>query len=139
MLLFGAELFIFVFVLFIFWYWKKVWIYPRNFPPGPRFPLPIVGDALSLGMDLSVGLKNLHKKYGNLVGFSMGSHLAVSVRDFATIQKILHMEEYSRRPPVPGLNLYRRPDKTMESEDSGTSLAMTDGPLWKSMSRFTKR
>ncbi len=54
--------------LSVWWYRKKVWIYPDNFPPGPRAPLPILGDALSLGKDIPVGVDKLHEKYGPIIG-----------------------------------------------------------------------
>ena len=47
----------FVTLLFV-WYWQN-WSHPKRFPPGPRLPVPIIGDAYTLDQDLYKGLCNL--------------------------------------------------------------------------------
>ena len=134
-----VELLIFLSALSIWWYWKKVWIYPTNFPPGPRFPLPVLGDAIALGSEPPVNLKKLHQKHGDLVGFLFGSYLTVSVRDFPTLQKILAMKEYSHRTPQPGMELHRRKVDENEPYIENTSIIHGSGPSWEIMRRFTFR
>ena len=36
-------------------WWVVATLPPKNFPPGPRFPLPVVGDALKIGKNLVKG------------------------------------------------------------------------------------
>ncbi len=133
---FSIELLIFLGILLVWWYKKKVWGYPANFPPGPRFPLPFLGDALSLGLDVPVGLAKLHKKYGDVVGFMMAHHPAISIADFDTLQKTMATDEFSHRPPVPGLELYRREG---EIPDISSGIVFGYGHAWKKIHRFALR
>ena len=45
-------------VLFAVYHYKK-FSQPANFPPGPRFPLPVIGDAWVMGTDMTAGFNNL--------------------------------------------------------------------------------
>ena len=72
-----------------FWY-KKAFEHPRNYPPGPRNPFPLVGDAYVLGKDFYAGAQSLHKKYGKSVGMWIGKHRAVFISDFDILQDILN-------------------------------------------------
>ena len=42
-------LFVFIFVLSFIWYIISI-SHPKKFPPGPRIPLPLIGDGYKLGM-----------------------------------------------------------------------------------------
>ena len=42
-------LFVFIFVLSFIWYIISI-SHPKKFPPGPRMPLPLIGDGYKLGM-----------------------------------------------------------------------------------------
>ncbi len=46
--------------------WSASRRHPPDFPPGPRLPLPLIGDAYVLGKDVTSGFRKLSKKY---VGF----------------------------------------------------------------------
>ncbi len=52
---------------------------PAGFPPGPRAPLPVLGDLLSVGTDLTRGYAALAEKYGDIVGFWIGHEKTVLV------------------------------------------------------------
>ena len=136
-MIFGLELIIFLGILFVWWYKKKVWLYPANFPPGPRFPLPVVGDAIALGQDVAVGLVKLHKKHGNVVGFMLGGYPAISIGDFETLQKTYGTDEYSNRTPAPGFEIFRRDDGV--KNDENTSLSLGHGQQWNIMHNFAVR
>ena len=85
-----------IFVLILFWYITS-WRHPKFFPPGPRLPIPLIGDAYLLGKDVSEGFSALIKKYGKTVGLWLGSNRAVLVTDFNTLQDILNLHETSDR------------------------------------------
>ena len=88
-------------LLAFIWYWKTSQL-PKNFPPGPRFPLPIVGDAYILGRDISGGMSKVTKKYGKIAGMWMGSERAVLISDFEILQDLLNKNESSYRPRMDG-------------------------------------
>ena len=83
-------------VLAYFWY-KKAFAHPSSYPPGPRHPLPLFGDAYKLGKDFYGGVRSLHKQYGNSVGMWIGKHRAVLLSDFDTLQDILNQNSTALR------------------------------------------
>jgi len=42
--------------------WLQYKKHPEKFPPGPRFPLPLIGDGYILGRDMADGNANNEKK-----------------------------------------------------------------------------
>lgn len=127
---------VFVILLLVWWYRHKTRIYVQGFPPGPRFPLPVVGDLLSVGSQLPSGLECLHKKYGKIVGLNLGGLPTVSVADFDLIQSALAKEEFTGRPPMPGLSTIRG-----GSMPNGTlpGIIFGYGPDWLKFRRFSLR
>lgn len=67
-------------ILAIYW-WLSV-KHPKKFPPGPRLPLPGIGDALSLRGNVVTGTEHLRKIYGNVVGMWTGPYRSVYIHDF---------------------------------------------------------
>ena len=67
--------------------------HPKGFPPGPRRPIPVFGDAYVLGNDLAKGFSNLSKKYGKVCGFWLATERAAFVADFDLLQDILQKSE----------------------------------------------
>ena len=61
---------------------------PKNFPPGPRFPLPLIGDGyvLMTAPTLTDGFEKLRIQYGDVYGFYMGPKRSVVISDFDLIQ-----------------------------------------------------
>ena len=90
---------VFAFMLLFFWYVKS-WTHPINFPPGPRKPLPFVGDSYILGRDLSRGFYRLQEKYGNICGLWLGPRRCVVVSDFKILQDILNKSATANRLTV---------------------------------------
>ncbi len=123
----------FVVVLLLRLYLNNVRVYPKNFPPGPRLPLPIFGDALAIGRELPPGLERLHKKYGNIIGFKLGKHFAVSISDYENMSELMFMKEFSGRPPTGGLEMYRRDGEVTKE---GTGLIFSHGERFQSYQRF---
>lgn len=86
-----------ILVLTFVWYYIRSFRHPKYFPPGPKLPLPLIGDAYLLGKDFSSGFSALVRKYGKTVGLWLGSNRAVLVTDFNTLQDILNLHETADR------------------------------------------
>ena len=80
----------------LIWY-IKVNSHPKGFPPGPRLPLPLIGDGYVLGKDFNLGFTKLISKYGKNVGLWLGSNRTVVISDFETLKDILNLNETSDR------------------------------------------
>ena len=89
-------LLVFLTVLYIIWYVNSC-LHPKHFPPGPRAPLPVIGDVYRLGSDIAKGLELFTKKYGRITGFWMGPVRAVAISDFDVLQHILNKNETANR------------------------------------------
>ena len=90
---------VFVLVLGIIWYFKSC-SHPKDFPPGPRLPVPLLGDAYQLGIDIPKGLHELTVKYGSIFGFWMGPERAIAISDFDVLQEVLNRNETTNRQRV---------------------------------------
>ena len=82
--------------LILLWY-SKSYRHPKEFPPGPRLPLPIIGDSYKLGKDLLSGFQSLTARYGQISGFWLGPRRAVVISDFEVLQDILSKPETADR------------------------------------------
>ena len=112
---------IFLLVLIPLWY-LKTFQHPNHFPPGPRRPLPILGDGYILGSDMFKGFQKLQKRYGDIFGLWLGSQRTVVVSDFDTLQGLLNKPQTANRITVQVADLLRR----------GTSYGSTPGVLFSS-------
>jgi hypothetical protein len=92
-------LLVFLAIFGLIW-WITLRRHPKGFPPGPRLPLPIFGDAYVLGSDLVVGFDKMRQKYGDISGFWLGNKRAVVVSEFELIQELLNNPEVSNRHKV---------------------------------------
>ena len=83
-------------------YWFMSTRHPKNFPPGPRFPLPFVGDSYVIGnVDIGTGVLQLQKKYGDVIGMFIGSQRSVFLCDYDIIKEALSKDEVSGRKQNP--------------------------------------
>ncbi len=120
--------------LFVFWWWiTKDRRYPKNFPPGPRSPLPLIGDAWCLGTDSYQAFKTLVEKYGPIVGIKIGETLTVILGSFDIIQDALGREEFSARPAFTGLQEVRG----TSGKDGLPGVILSSGQTWVEQRRFT--
>ena len=87
-------------ILGLIWYIKS-WLHPRNFPPGPRFPLPVIGDIYVIGTDFVKGLKKLKVKYGPTFGFWLGNQRCVVITDYDLLHDVMHRHETNSRQRLP--------------------------------------
>ena len=90
---------VFFLTFLLVWYWQK-WSHPKKFPPGPRLPIPVIGDTYLLDQDLYKGFCDLIDSYGNFCGFWMGSSRAVLINDFEACLDILNRNESTGRQKV---------------------------------------
>lgn len=67
-------------------YWWLSTKHPKSFPPGPRFPLPFLGDALAFRGDVFEGPKKMREKYGDIWGLWIGPHRTVYIHDYETMK-----------------------------------------------------
>ena len=79
-----------LFGCFAVWYFLA-WKHPKNFPPGPRLHLPLLGDSLSMLIngDVYQSMRQLSDKYGDYCGFWLGKYRAVTIKDFDGMQSLL--------------------------------------------------
>ena len=89
-------LFIILVGLLFLWY-LQTWTHPKNFPPGPRKPLPLVGDAYLLDKEVYKSFCDLSAEYGDICGFWLGSRRTVVISNFEMIQDILNMHASTGR------------------------------------------
>ena len=96
-----------VFVIFfsIVWFIKTCQ-HPKDFPPGPRLPLPFMGDSYTLGKNLDVGLSKLTKKYGSYVGFWLGPDRTILISDFDVLKDVLGQSSSSNRQILDTMSKY---------------------------------
>ena len=94
-------------ILLVLMLWKYSKRLPASFPPGPRSPLPVVGDAYILKGNLSKGFGKLHHKYGDTFGLFLGRTKTVVTRDFELAKEILAKEEFSARPLARSVRAFR--------------------------------
>ena len=70
---------------------------PKNFPPGPRKPLPLIGDAYLLGGNLYKGFEKFREEFGPAVGLYLGPQRTVVLNDFDLIQEAFQKDEFQDR------------------------------------------
>ncbi len=80
-------------------HWVSVTTRPpcKDFPPGPRFPLPVVGDAISLGKNIIAGFERLRLVHGDVYGLYLGRERTVVVSDFELVQEVGARHEFANR------------------------------------------
>ncbi len=74
--------------------------HPAKFPPGPRAPIPVLGDAYVLGQDFVEAFHKLRVKYGDVVGMWIGPTRGVALCKYEDIQELLQKAESSNRQYV---------------------------------------
>jgi len=84
-------------VLIVWWMWTMRM--PRSFPPGPRLPLPIIGDSYKMTHgSLTATIKSMRKQYGDVFGFYLTSNWkVVFVCDPQLLNQVAFSKDFSSR------------------------------------------
>ncbi len=123
-------------IFLVLWWWiTRDRRYPKNFPPGPRLPLPLIGDTWYVGADLYKGSKNLVTKFGPIVGIQLGETLTVLVASYDLIQDACGREDFVARPAFPGPLEVRG----TSGKDGLPGVASSSGQTWVEQRRFALR
>lgn len=127
---------------------------PQNFPPGPRFALPILGVSvwflpnIKLGISNNydvfyvlfhakayLGLKRMRDVYGDIYGFAGAKSPTVILNSFELIQDVLARPEVSGRPQYPALHYVRGGGLSLNESFPG--VLASHGQTWREQRRFT--
>ena len=120
-------------LIFLFWWWiTKDKRYPENFPPGPRLPFPLIGDAWCLGTDLYKGLRRLVAKHGPIVGIQVGEILTVVLGSYDLIQEACSREDFVARPA----NYGQEEIRGTSGKDGLPGVISSSGQTWVEQRRF---
>ncbi|XP_059087176.1 cytochrome P450 2C15-like [Tigriopus californicus] len=120
-----------LFVWSVFW-WFKHYSHPKNFPPSPRVPWPLLGDILLLGENIVSGFHAMKCKYGDIFGLFLGPQRIVVICDFETLQEVMNRPEFTDRPL---LFESQRPFRLDDGQIPG--IAFSNGMNWVEQRRFT--
>ncbi len=124
-----------ILLILVLWWFLVATKHPKDFPPGPRMPLPLVGDALAIGKNLPEGFDQLRKRYGNIFGLYVGNTRAVVVSDLDLIHEVGSNLAFSSRPELPISELRGGLVKSGSGYSTG-GLAGSSGPTWVEQRRF---
>ena len=122
-----------VFILILYWFYISR--LPSNFPPGPRIPLPIMGDLWRLGNDVPKAMHNLSLKYGKMIGLYFGPTPTVIIDDFDLITEAFSKDDFTDRPFFQGNDIFR--GELDRKEFGSPGLIFSNGHQWVELRRFT--
>ncbi len=132
-----SDLFFVILAILLVLYWFLVAArHPKGFPPGPRFSLPILGNALSIGSDLFEGTEKLRRKYGNVFGLYLGKDRTVVVSDYALIQEVGSSANYVNRQDFPAAAMLRGGVVKTGREITVPGIIFSSGQNWVEQRRF---
>ena len=94
-------LFITLFGCLVVWYFLT-WKHPKNFPPGPRLHLPLLGNSLPMLIngDVYQSMRQLSDIYGDYCGFWLGKYRAVTIKDFDGMHTLLSQTSTTGRQKI---------------------------------------
>lgn len=99
----------------------------KDLPPGP-FPLPIVGNLFSIGVDPIAGFRKIADKYGRVSLVDIGGVKSILLSGYKGFKEafVEQADVFPNRPSYP-LN---------EKLCKGQGLISSSGPMWKHQRRF---
>jgi len=122
------------FVFVVWWAWSMK--LPAKFPPGPRFPLPIIGDSYRMtSMSMTATVKDMRKKYGDVFGFYITSNQkVVFVCDPKLISELAFGDEFQRRRIGHDIAVRIRGGASLGGDTPG--VLFTSNQTWVEQRRF---
>jgi len=108
---------------------------PKNFPAGPR-SFPLIGSLLSVGVDLKSAFQRWRCQWGDIVGFKMGSELAIVISDFDMLQEAFKDERFAGRPQNTQSSVFRAFFERSAREKTSGGIVFSTGEHWKEQRRF---
>ena len=126
-------------ILSVIWLisWYRKHRLPDSFPPGPRKPLPIIGDGWYLGSDFKGGFKKLRENFGPVNGLYFGNTPTIVIHDFDLIEEAFKREEFSGRPTPPTAALVRPGASGCSIKNSVPGVLFSSGQTWVEQRRFS--
>merc|ERR1712110_819103 len=110
---------------------------PKNFPAGPR-SFPLIGSLPSVGVDLKSAFQRWRCQWGDIVGFKMGSELAIVISDFDMLQEAFKDDRFAGRPE--NMQTVFRAFFERDSREKTTGgIVFSTGEHWKEQRRFAMR
>ncbi|XP_046568798.1 cytochrome P450 2C23-like [Haliotis rubra] len=102
---------------------------PPGTPPGPGFPLPLLGHLLSIGKDPKKKFREWHKQYGDIFSVYIGNRLVIVMNGYEVLKDafVKHGDVFSDRPHV----------FVIDEISNGMGVLGTSGQVWKEQRRFT--
>jgi len=110
---------------------------PKNFPAGPC-SLPLIGSLLSVGVDLKSAFQKWRRQWGDIVGFKMGSELAIVISDFDMLQEAFKDDRFAGRPENLSSVFKAYFAKDSQEKTSG-GIVFSTGDHWKEQRRFAMK
>jgi cytochrome P450 family 2 subfamily J len=110
---------------------------PHNFPAGPR-SFPVVGSLLSVGLDLKSAFQRWRREWGSIVGFKMGSELAVVISDFDMLNEAFKDDRFNGRPENMQ-TIFKAYFARDAKEQTSGGIVFGTGEHWKEQRRFAMR
>merc|ERR1712088_1152311 len=108
---------------------------PKNFPAGPR-SFPLICSLLSVGVDLKSAFQRWRCQWGDIVGFKMGSELAIVISDFDMLQEAFKDERFAGRPQNTQSSVFRAFFERSAQEKTSGGIVFSTGEHWKEQRRF---
>ena len=132
-------------VLFAVWFYQRTQK-PKDYPPGPP-RWPVVGSLPYISgkhQNLLLGLRNIVKKYGSVVGYHIGTTPIVLVSDYKILKEICKLDALSYRPSISPLHYFREGWETMQSSDENNNgrapgVIFSNGTYWKEQRKFLSK
>jgi cytochrome P450 family 2 subfamily J len=110
---------------------------PRNFPAGPC-SFPVVGSLLSVGLDLKSAFQRWRQEWGSIVGFKMGSDLAIVISDFDMLNEAFKDDRFNGRPENMQ-TIFKAYFARDPMEMTSGGIAFGTGEHWREQRRFAMR
>ncbi len=105
-------------------------------PPGPILRLPILGNALQVGTNLSKGFNRMRQQYGDIFALYIGKRRTVVVSDYDLIQEVGHSLSFNHRKWSESLAELRGGGVHNGKELTTPGIVQSSGKNWHEQRKF---